>query len=106
MSTFSTAALMLPAGSLHFLQAKVPLTFTRLPFTPEQRLWTHFLHFVQVTELSPTPFTPHGHLLRSSSTFIVSLIITLVFATFTFIPFLSSTSFHLCILLISSSILF
>src|SRR5215470_1781158 len=92
MSTFSTAALMLPAGSLHFLQAKVPLTFTRLPFTPEQCIWTHFLHFVQVTELFPTPFlhTPHGHLLHTSSTFIAPLIITLVFATFTFIPFLKT----------------
>src|SRR5215813_11277008 len=89
MSTFSTAELMLPAGSLHFLQAKVPLTFTRLPFTPEQRLWTHCLHFVQVTELFPTPFphTPHGHLLRTSSAFIAPLIITLVFAPFTSYPF-------------------
>src|SRR5215831_9858075 len=102
MSTFSTAALRLPAGSLHFQQTKVPLTFTRLPFTPEQRLWTLFLHFVQVTELFSTPFPhiPHGHLLRTSSAFIAPLIITLVFATFTFIPFLSITSFHFCILLI------
>src|SRR5215831_3819432 len=58
MSTFSTAAFRLPAGSLHFLQTKVPLTFIRLPFTPEQRLWTHFLHFVQVTVIS-NAFSTH-----------------------------------------------